>query len=94
MMATKLSKSGTIYDEPSATNKVRTASKWVKKNFQERNIWERLATIDIENKKCYEIQPKNQHVPPTHNIWLGHFWLTYTILPAVISTSSLALLCA
>ncbi|CAF3462531.1 unnamed protein product [Rotaria sp. Silwood1] len=73
-----------IYDEPSVTYKIRTTSKWVAKSFKERSILERLASIDLASRKCYQVQPKNPNPPPIHNIWLERLWLTCTISPALI----------
>ncbi|CAF2508754.1 unnamed protein product [Rotaria sp. Silwood2] len=74
----------TQYNQSSTTYKLHAMSKWVNKAFQERNIWENLASIDLASKKCYEIQRKNSNAPPIHNIWFERLWLIYAISPALI----------
>ncbi|CAF1188754.1 unnamed protein product [Rotaria sordida] len=73
-----------IYEEPSIAYKLRATSTWVTKSFKERTVLERLASIDLASRKCYQVQPKNPNPPPIHNIWLERLWLTCTISPALI----------
>jgi len=83
-MTTILTETETQQNEIATTYKLRATAKWVKKSFWERNLWENLTAIDLASKKCYEVQPKNPNVPPTHNLWLERLWLVYAISPALI----------
>ena len=83
-MTTTLTQTETRQNPLILPNKRRATAKWVEKSFRERNIWENLASIDLASKKCYEVQPKNPHVPPTHNLWLERLWLVLNISPALI----------
>ncbi|CAF0915549.1 unnamed protein product [Adineta ricciae] len=78
-----LSEIEAIYEQPLAY-RLRASSKWVSKPFKERNFFEKVASIELANKRNYEVQPKNPKPPPIHNIWIERFWLCYTIPPALI----------
>lgn len=71
-------------DRSFVSYKLRATSTWIEKPVRKRNLFEHLAAIDLASKKCYEVQPKNPHVPPTHSIWLERFWLVCNISPALI----------
>jgi hypothetical protein len=62
----------------------RATTHWVRKSFCERNIWERLATLELASEKCYQVQPRNPHPPPIMNVWYERGWLTIHIAPALL----------
>ncbi|CAF1609523.1 unnamed protein product [Rotaria magnacalcarata] len=72
--------------QPSApvTYKLRTAANWVKKPFKNRNIWERLATLDLASDRCYIVQPQNPNPPPKLSVWQERVWLAIMIAPALM----------
>lgn len=72
-----------IYDKTSS-DQLRASSKWVTKRFQDRSLFERLATIELASKKVYSLKPANPNPPPVHNIWRERVWLILTISPALI----------
>ena len=67
-----------------AARELRPTPAWIKKSFHERNIWERLATIELASDKCYKVQPRNPHPPPKLSPWSERLWLTSAIAPALI----------
>lgn len=67
-----------------ATRELRATPAWIKKSFRERNVWERLATIELASDKCYKLQPRNPHPPPKLSPWRERLWLTSAIAPALI----------
>ncbi|CAF0810516.1 unnamed protein product [Rotaria sp. Silwood1] len=66
------------------TYKLRATVNWVKKPYHKRNFWERLATLDLANEKCYVVQPRNPNPPPNLSVWRERIWLTTMIVPALI----------
>ncbi|CAF1078328.1 unnamed protein product [Adineta steineri] len=66
------------------TYKLRATANWVQKPYQQRNFWERLATLDLASDKCYVVQPQNTNPPRNLNVWRERLWLTVMIAPALI----------
>ncbi|CAF0776850.1 unnamed protein product [Rotaria sordida] len=66
------------------TYQLRATPNWVKKPYHERNFWERVATLDLANNKCYTVQPQNPNPPPNINVWRERIWLTMMIAPPLI----------
>ena len=67
-----------------AARELRPTPAWIKKSFRERNVWERLATIELASDKCYTVQPRNPSPPPKLSPWRERLWLTSAIAPALI----------
>lgn len=70
-----------------STTKLRASADWVKKPFEKRNLWQRIATIELATDKCYTVQPKNPNPPPKLSPLNERLWLTIHIAPALIIQS-------
>ena len=64
--------------------KIRPKPKWLERPYAKRNLWQRVATIELASEKCYMVQPKNPDPPPTMSAWRERCWLACHIAPALI----------